>query len=147
MFYNKQRARENASKNFIINLIKINTMLRKHLVIVGLFLAVGVLFFNVSSANAIIRSWNGAGDGMTWTDPLNWGGVSNAAYPGELAPDDAVIASSTSNLGPLGVNATSTIPFGVNTLQILNGWTLFIGGTSLGASSTVSIVGTSTLKQ
>ena len=93
-------------------------MLRKHLVIVGLFLAVGVLFFNVSSANAIIRSWNGAGDGMTWTDPLNWGGVSNANYPGELAPDDAVIASSTSALGPLGVNATSTIPFGVNTLRL-----------------------------
>ncbi len=120
-------------------------MLRKHFVIIGLFLVAGFLFVNVPSANAIIRSWSGAGDGVTWTDPLNWGGASNLKYPGEDATDNVVIATSTSSTGPHFVYATSTIAFGVNTLQIQNGWTLYIGGTNLGASSTVSIVGTSTL--
>ncbi|MFH1393044.1 MAG: peptidoglycan-binding domain-containing protein [Patescibacteria group bacterium] len=130
---------------FIINLVKINMMSRKYFVILGLFLVAGFLFFNVSSAQAIIRSWNGGGDAHTWTDPLNWGGVSNGSYPGEIATDDVIIASSTSSLGPLFVYATSTTPFGVNTLQIQNGWTLYIGGANLGASSTVSVIGTSTL--
>ncbi|MDO8676853.1 MAG: peptidoglycan-binding domain-containing protein [Candidatus Azambacteria bacterium] len=116
----------------------------KRFIFLGLFLAAGFLFFNVPSARAITRNWNGGGDGVTWTDRANWGGASNLLYPGQNAADDVIIASSTSALGPLSVYATSTIAFGVNTLQVQNGWKLYIGGT-LGASSTVSIMGTSTL--
>lgn len=118
-------------------------MSKKYFIVLGLLLVAGFLFFNVNSVFAITYSWSGGGDGMTWTDPANWG---TTLYPGQNANDDVIIATSTSATGAHAVHATSTIARGVNTLQIKNGWTLYIGGTALGASSTVSVLGTSTLK-
>ena len=135
---------------FIINLVKINAMSRKYFVILGLSLAVGFLFLNTSAVKAETWTWTGGGDKQTWTDAANWGlsgsSPSAASYPGATTTADVVI---TANTPGLTVYATTSPAYGINSLTLGAadiGWTLYIGGVNFGASSTVSVIGTSTLK-
>ncbi len=122
-------------------------MSKKYFIVFGLFLAAGFLF-SINSAKAETWTWTGGGDKQTWTDAGNWGLSANAGanqYPGATSTADVVI---TANTVGLRVYATSTLNYGVNTLVLgaANvGWTLYIGGVNFGASSTISVIGTSTL--
>ncbi|MBI2635395.1 MAG: peptidoglycan-binding protein [Parcubacteria group bacterium] len=124
-------------------------MSKKYFVILGLFLVAGFLFLNTASVNAETWTWDGGGDKQTWTDSKNWGLSVDAGanqYPGATSTPDVVIIANTPGLM---VYATTTLNYGVNTLRLgaANiGWTLVVGNANFGASSTVSVIGTSTLK-
>ncbi len=126
-------------------------MSRKYFILLGLFLATGFLFLNASTVNATYFWWDGGGDGVTWTDPLNWGNDSN--YPGKTVTDQAVIATSTAG-GNVTVRATSTLAGSLEYLQLgynaggyKSGATLILGkDATIAASSSIILVGTSTLK-
>lgn len=124
----------------------------KKFLVLGFFLVAGFLFFHAPSAQAVAYSWTGGGDGATWTDPKNWGGDGTVinAYPGGAYDSASVTIDGTAStsVGHIQtVVATSTVPSGITTLTITNGFTLVIGnGATLLASSTVAVTGTSTLK-
>ena len=134
-------------------------MSKKYFVILGLILAAGFLFLNVSVVSATSYTWTGGGDATTWTDPLNWSGQAATRfggfypYPGATSTADTVTIASKTNAGAFVVRATTTPAGTMNSLVIggapgsSNGAAqLIIGnGITLGASSTVSIVSTSTL--
>jgi len=123
-------------------------MFGKRIVILGLFLAAGFLFFSVSTVKAVTYTWNGAGDAKTWTDPGNWGNTTSGSYAGATTTDAVTIAPTASTT----IYATSTLAGGLSTLTLGggaggNGPTLIIGNnTIVSASSTVAVVGTSTLQ-
>ena len=124
-------------------------MSKKYFLVLGLFLAAGFLFLNIYSAKAETWTWTSGGDKQTWTDAGNWGLSANAGanqYPGATSTPDVVIIANTQGLM---VYATTTLNYGVNTLRLgaANiGWTLVVGNANFGASSTVSIIGTSIWK-
>ena len=126
-------------------------MLSKRIFILGLFLVMGFLLFSVSAVKAETWTWTGSGDGQTWTDAKNWGLNSAASsivsYPGATSTVDVVIGGTAAvPVGPT-VYATTTLAYGINTLTLgaANvGPKLYIGA-SFGASSTISILATSTL--
>ena len=136
---------------YYYNLIKEKTMLKKHFIVLGLFLVVGFLFLNINSASAAYFWWDGGGDGVTWTDPLNWG--ANSSYPGASVTDQVVIATSTAG-GNVTVRATSTLAGSLEYLQLgynaggyKSGATLILGKeATIAASSSIILMGTSTLK-
>ncbi len=124
-------------------------MLSKRILILGLFLAAGFLFLNISAVKAETWTWTGGGDTHTWTDPANWGldaaHSSLTQYPGATTTADVVIAanarviatttiSTTGGLGSLTLGAAAT---GVS-LTIAGNATIY-------ASSTISLLSTSTL--
>ena len=125
-------------------------MSRKHFIVLGLFLAVGFLFLSASTVKAATYTWTGDGDGHTWTDGPNWGvGSGPNAYPGATSTDDVIIGLSTGNVVPT-IYATTSLGFGLTSLTLGDagkGPVLVIGnGATLNASTTVMVVGTSTLK-
>ena len=130
-------------------------MIRKQ-ILIGLVLAAGFLFFGAHITQAATYTWDGGGDKVTWTDCKNWAefGASCTganAYPGATTTDDIVIQTQTGG-GDITVRATSSLPnIGSVTLGGAGGTgggpTLIIGnGISFIASTTVSVIGTSTLK-
>ncbi len=128
-------------------------MSKKYFVVIGLFLAAGFLFLNVSGVQAVDTwTWTGGGDGHTWTDPANWGLAAGYSaltqYPGATSTVNVVIGATVAVPAGPTVYATTTLAYGVNTLTLgaANvGPKLYIGGVNFGASSTISILATSTL--
>src|SRR3989344_1934714 len=134
-------------------------MSKKYFIVLGLLLAAGFLFLNSGNASATSYTWTGGGDATTWTDPLNWNQPATRfggfyPYPGATSTADTVTISSKSNAGDFVVRATTTPAGTVKSLVVggapggSNGAAqLIIGnGITLSASTTVSIVSTSTIK-
>ena len=130
-------------------------MSRKYFVILGLFLAAGFLFLNVNVTNAYTYTWTGGGDRVTWTDPANWGNAGIDNYPGASTTDDVTIGEQTAGAtggGNVVVRATTTLAGSLGSLTIGTGGTdggpmlILANGITLRASTTVRLVGTSTLK-
>lgn len=127
-------------------------MSKKYFVIFGLFLAVSVFVSSAGIVGAYTTTavWTGGGDGVTWTDPGNWGNTSSNAYPG-ASTTDAVLISTQTPTGDIIVRATSTLPGSLSTLTLgaanTGGPTLILGnGATISASTSVILVSTSTLK-
>lgn len=132
-------------------------MSRKYFVILGLFLAAGFLFLNVNVTNAYTATWTGGGDRITWTDPANWGNTGVNNFPGASTTDSVTILMQTSGAtggGNVVIRATSTLDGTTLWLSSLTlggantgGPTLILGnGLTLSASTSVTLVGTSTIR-
>ncbi|KKT17262.1 MAG: hypothetical protein UV98_C0013G0004 [Parcubacteria group bacterium GW2011_GWB1_43_6] len=130
-------------------------MSRKYFVILGLFLAAGFLFLNVNVTNAYTYTWTGGGDRISWTDPANWGNTGVSNYPGASTTDDVTIGEQTAGAtggGNVVVRATTTLAGSLGSLTIGTGGSdggpmlILANGVTLRASTTVRLVGTSTLK-
>jgi hypothetical protein len=81
----------------------------------------------VLSAQATVRTWDGGGDGTTWTDPLNWN------------PDGTTGTADILTVGP-----GATVVNGQNTfasLEIQSGASVTLA-TDLGGGRTLSVAGT-----
>jgi hypothetical protein len=121
--------------------------------VLGLFLIAGFLFLNTTVTSAYTYTWTGGGDRGTWTDPGNWGNTGVGNYPGASTTDSVIIGAQT--MGVTGgfsvVRATTTLAGSLDsiTLGVFNqgGPTLILGNDiTISASTTVVVVGTSTLK-
>ena len=96
-------------------------------------------------------TWDGGGDGMTWSDPLNW--TANSGYPGDTANNrDSVIIN-----GAYTVRATTTLTTKcytgadskgeVSTVALDGGATLILGElVYLQVETAINVQGNSTLK-
>ncbi len=126
-------------------------MTRKYFVILGLILVSGFLFLNATVVKAETWTWTGAGDTHTWTDPANWGMGALAgpnSYPGATTTADVVIGGGARVIATTTINTTGFVGSltlgsgaGNNSASILT----IAKGATIYASSTVSLISTSTL--
>jgi hypothetical protein len=121
--------------------------MKKKFFILGLFLAAGFLFLNISAVKAETWTWTGAGDAHSWTDTKNWGliGTSHGDltknFPGATTSATVVIG------GAVRVVATTSVAIDSLTLGAANSGSVltFAKGATLTASSTIIVNGISTL--
>ena len=65
-------------------------------------------------ATAATRTWTGGGDGVTWTDPANWGGtMPTAGDKASFALSDTLTFSSNSSLFTLLYVTSNISPRGI----------------------------------
>lgn len=123
-------------------------MSKKYFIVLGLFLAAGFLFSGAMIVKAETWTWTGGGDAHTWTDAKNWGlnvAATANSYPGATTTADVVIASNARVIATTTISTTG----GLGSLTLgaaATGVSLNIAGdATIYASSTVSLLGTSTL--
>lgn len=123
-------------------------MSKKYLVVIGLFLAAGFLFFNAYPALAETWTWTGTGDTHTWTDPANWGmGILAGpnSYPGATTTADVVIGADARVIATTTINTTGFIQSLILGTGSAGSILTVAKGATIYASTTVSLLGTSTL--
>ncbi|MEI6387675.1 MAG: hypothetical protein WCQ50_13645, partial [Spirochaetota bacterium] len=86
-------------------------------------------------------TWNGGGDGGTWTLPANWG--VGSGYPGSAATSDTAAFPVSPTIPLVG---TSGLPFTVTSMTVSTGVTVTLGA-NLTQLGTLSLQGTGTLIQ
>ncbi len=114
--------KENRMKTKKVAEVSMSAKKRSMLIIGVLAALAGVL-----SAQATVRTWDGGGDGTTWTDPLNWNpdGTTGTADILTVGPG-AVVVNGQNSFASLEIQTNASVTLATN---LAGGRTLSVAGT------------------